>query len=294
MCAWGLTCVMDAATTSNICHGTWICLSRSDILTSWSHARQKLRGMVYTSKSWTCLEPYDQNTTWVGLLRRKGEDIPVLSSFDRDQWIGGAWTHSIPSRSSHLLRDTLHCSGWKHITPNGTFSTRLLTDLVEKMQSVSNGPGHIARTLYCDAGIFKHDVKPNHLLCMIQHPCDVQLQWLVYAARLFQPLCFSHWLFVIRNGRNADAASARNISIRARSSSVLQCLYCPQTFYWNYASLWGTHASCSGWDESPQILEVVQPALSFCVCEVLLSRATECVSKLLILKSIGFGVTISL
>lgn len=107
-----------------------------------------------------CLELYDQNTIWVGLLQRKGEDIPVLSSFDRDQW----WTHSLPSRSSHLLRDTLHCSGWKHITPNRTFSTRLLTDLVEKVQSVSNGPGHIAHTLYCDAGIFKHDVKPNHLL----------------------------------------------------------------------------------------------------------------------------------
>lgn len=92
-----------------------------------------LRGMVYTSKSWTCLQLYDQNTTWDGLLQRKGEDIPVLSSFDRDQWFGGAWTHSIPSRSSHLLRDTLHCSGWKQITTNRTFSTRLLTDLVEKV-----------------------------------------------------------------------------------------------------------------------------------------------------------------
>ena len=145
-------------------------MARSDILTSWSHARQKLRGMVYTSKSWTCAELYDQNTTWVGLLQRKGEDIPVLSSFDRDQWFGGAWIHSIPSRSSHLLRDTLHCSGWEQITPNRTFSTRLLTDLVEKVHSVSNGPGHIAHTLSCDAGNVKHDVKPNHLLCMIQHP----------------------------------------------------------------------------------------------------------------------------
>ena len=123
----------------------------------------------------------------------------------------------------------------------------------------------ILHALYCDTGICTHDVKANHLLCMIQHPCDVQLQWHVYVARLFQPLCFSHWLFVIRNGRNADAASARNISIRATSSSVLQCLYGPQTFYWNYASLWGTHASCCGWDESPQILEVAQPAYWVCV-----------------------------
>ena len=227
MCAWGLTCVMDSATTSNICHG------EVSIFDQLVPRQAKAEGMVYTSKSWTCAELYDQNTTWVVCFQRKGEDIPVLSSFDRDQWFGGAWIHSIPSRSSHLLRDTLHCSGWEQSLLTALFRPGCLLTWSKKCTVYLMGLD-ILHTLSCDAGNVKHDVKPNHLLCMIQHPCDVQWQWHVYVARLFQPLCFSHWLFVIRNGRNADAASVRNISIRATSSSVLQCLYWPQTFYWNY------------------------------------------------------------
>ena len=89
-----------------------------------------------------------------------------------------AQTHSIPSRSSHLMRDTLRCSGGKQITTNRTFSTRLVTNPVEKVPLDFSHKVYLVgldtlHTLYCDTGICKHDVNPNHLLCMIQHPRDV-------------------------------------------------------------------------------------------------------------------------
>lgn len=81
----------------------------------------------------------------------------------------------------------------------------------------------------------------------VRHPCKGYALWCLAQSEwfVFLPSTFCHPNCVERR-----CSFCQEYFNKSHIKFGLAMLVLASDFYWNYVSLWGTHASCSGWDET--------------------------------------------